>query len=607
MADVTIRRCIFRVVRRRGWSWGREPRQLVNDVVRALPALLAAELQRLLPEEAEGEIAAPLRIDVRIGLPALRSWARGVANEIESAALVEPGGTFEAAQSEGSREIAAALRRGLSGAHLTDRIEVTRSVRTSPDGAGMEPDPQARATTILNVLVTWHSAGHLEPLLWSLSEAAVQAWHRVLLGRRPGPVREADETIPPDAVALLDACSPRARGATSLERARLRLLVTARLAAEAGAQPTDRAVRDAIDEAIANPVEEEPQSIPAPVKSIQSRTNVRADVGYETRVASALPFLLLGPLHRTGWIDLAEATFAGAELEAALPALAAALATKVLPEPERGWRRTPDTVRAAATFAGDAMPRPDEDIVSVARTAAPLMPALNAIVRRSLIDGRRPGDPLLVCAVDDVRLIVDPSGVFLLSGEDSHETLAAHLREANTAVFVPEEDADVRMLRALDAAQVTFVTPARPVRGERWTAVPATRAPRLYSNHRVSRLVAPRAEAAARARDIWQAFARRPLPGRPQDPALDRAVSLAAALALGTIAWELWRSRESTDPVLALERFGDLDASVRFEHHQVRVRVPIGKRFRDLKDAGLLAAVPRVPWLGFRSVVFAGG
>ena len=106
---------------------------------------------------------------------------------------------------------------------------------------------------------------------------------------------------------------------------------------------------------------------------------------------------------------------------------------------------------------------------------------------------------------------------------------------------------------------------------------------------------------------MWQAFESRPLPGRPAERALDRSLSLAAALALGTIAWELWRARELTDPLLALERFGDIDGTVRFDAHRVRVRLPMGKRYRDLKEAGLLEDIPRVPWLDYRTLVFAGG
>jgi hypothetical protein len=69
----------------------------------------------------------------------------------------------------------------------------------------------------------------------------------------------------------------------------------------------------------------------------------------------------------------------------------------------------------------------------------------------------------------------------------------------------------------------------------------------------------------------------------------------------------LWRTRERTDPLLALERFGDLDAVVRFDEDRVRVRLPLGKRFRDLKETGLLEDIPAVSWLGFRRVVFSGG
>ena len=76
MAEVVIRRCMMRVVRHGGWSWGRAPRQLADDAVRALPALVAAELERLLPDDAEGEIAAPLRVEVKTTLADLARWAR---------------------------------------------------------------------------------------------------------------------------------------------------------------------------------------------------------------------------------------------------------------------------------------------------------------------------------------------------------------------------------------------------------------------------------------------------------------------------------------------------------------------------------------------------
>jgi hypothetical protein len=46
---------------------------------------------------------------------------------------------------------------------------------------------------------------------------------------------------------------------------------------------------------------------------------------------------------------------------------------------------------------------------------------------------------------------------------------------------------------------------------------------------------------------------------------------------------------------------------VRFDPDRVRVRLPLGKRYLDLKEAGLLEDIPCVPWLDYRTVVFAGG
>jgi hypothetical protein len=96
-------------------------------------------------------------------------------------------------------------------------------------------------------------------------------------------------------------------------------------------------------------------------------------------------------------------------------------------------------------------------------------------------------------------------------------------------------------------------------------------------------------------------------PVQVPDPALSRAALLAAAFALGTIAWTLWRHRETAHPALALDRFGDLSARVQSDAGSVHVWLPLGPRHDDLRDHGLLADVPEVPWLGGRVVRFSGG
>lgn len=572
--------------------------------MRALPGLLAAELERLMPENADGEVTAPLRVEVKTSLRELREWVRSAAVRNEPGA--EPDDIpAQAAPSPGKSGIVEALRRSLEAARITERISVSRPQPARAEIASDSPRPRERVDALLKLLEAWRAAGALDTFLRELPEALVAAWHRVIFatvarGEIPGGESPA-KVFGPRFAALMQ----RALGAPDIERMRLRLLAVADLLSEAGSARSHAEICAAAA-AIALDADDAAVRPPAPPISRESG-GLRAPPGFEIQVANTLPFLLLGPLQRIGWLDVLDSTLAGANLQHALASLALALASKVLPEPERGWRRLPATTRAAATFAGDTDARPDAELVSLARAAAPLMPGLDAVIRRSLLDGRSCGDTLMFVTAGELQLVVDPPGVFVIAHADHADALSAPLLEAHSPVFVPEEDADAQMLAKLDAAGVTFVTPARPVRDECWAPIPNTRAPRLYSNRPLQRILSPPPGAAQRARESWCAFDKRPLPGRPQDAALDRSLSLAAALALGTLAWELWRTREPTDPLLALERFGDIDGSVRFEPHRVRVRLPMGKRFRDLKEAGLLEDIPRVPWLDYRTLVFTGG
>ena len=83
--------------------------------------------------------------------------------------------------------------------------------------------------------------------------------------------------------------------------------------------------------------------------------------------------------------------------------------------------------------------------------------------------------------------------------------------------------------------------------------------------------------------------------------------ALATALALGMIGWTLWREREAVTPLLALQRFADLDARVSFRPDRVQVHLPLGRRFMDLKQGGLLEDIADVPWFDGRPLLFAQG
>ena len=68
-ADIVVRRCAVRVVRHGGWSWGPQPQRLVDQVLAALPSLIAARLGDLAPDGApDVEITEPVRIVVSLTL-----------------------------------------------------------------------------------------------------------------------------------------------------------------------------------------------------------------------------------------------------------------------------------------------------------------------------------------------------------------------------------------------------------------------------------------------------------------------------------------------------------------------------------------------------------
>ncbi|MBO0870559.1 MAG: hypothetical protein J2P15_18545, partial [Micromonosporaceae bacterium] len=103
--------------------------------------------------------------------------------------------------------------------------------------------------------------------------------------------------------------------------------------------------------------------------------------------------------------------------------------------------------------------------------------------------------------------------------------------------------------------------------------------------------------------------ARRPVPQAAGGAAtgFGRTVALLAALGLGTLAWLLWRHREPPDPQLAIARLGDLGATVRFDPGEVNVALPLGRRYQDLRERGLLGTVRDADWLDGRILTFTGG
>ncbi len=375
----------------------------------------------------------------------------------------------------------------------------------------------------------------------------------------------------------------------------------------------------------------------APVSDRMSGVTVGPAAGPTVRdgdyeLSCVLPFLVLGQLVRIGYIETLHAAVSCAGAATDMPLVAAALAYKLLAPPDRGWKRAPSARRDAALFAGLAE-APDEAALGdlARRLEAALAPA-DAFLTHSLEAGHSPGVPLLLTALPQDAggglLLVDMEGLFPLrwlapsaTGDNRSAIDSGHGDGADVVpdalraelILVAEDAATPARLRALDRAGLRFVTDAPPARGERWRCLrrrgierwsndgdspPA----RLWAAGRVA------ARATELARGLWtELSAKRSAVPLRRFCALDRTLTLAAAVGLGGLAWQLWREREPTDPMLASERMATLDARVSVSPSHIRVRIPLGQRYQALYRARLVDDLVGVPWLGGRTVRFSGG
>jgi hypothetical protein len=373
-------------------------------------------------------------------------------------------------------------------------------------------------------------------------------------------------------------------------------------------------------------LEDAEQSRPTSPSSVRLRSAQKQvfslsspDVFYEGEigVASALPFLLLGPLARLGYWQTLTAILEAAGLLPQKHLFATALAYKVLAPPERGWRRHPTASVCAASFAALAAPVPEPELASFAHQMAQHLSPLDAVLTDALVTGHSPQQPWLLYRTDPTHglLLVDAEGIFPIALAHSLAPLLPILgRCQGSLLLVPQAAAEVQLLDHLDCANVRFMTDAPPTRGEAWRSLWHPSGQRWWTNDtstapsslvQAALLLADTAEETA---TLWRMLAgeRPSIPTIP-DAALDQSLTLAAATALGTIAWTLWRSRESVAPYVTLERFRDLDARVHYSREAVRVRLPIGRRYWDLYEHGLLTDVHDVPWLNGRVLQFSGG
>ncbi|MFJ7219130.1 hypothetical protein [Amycolatopsis sp. NPDC098790] len=561
--EITVRHCVVHVVRRGGWSWGPDPRGLVQRVLDALPELLAAEFDEYLAGDGPDlEITAPVRLSVRLS-------AGGGGRLVPAGLVVEP---VSASPREPVPPPVPVTVPPSADSSTVDSSGLDFAAAAADDADVAEP-------TVAALFEDLAVRGELAALLGLLPEETVRRYLSALVGELTVPsVAEAGDRIESFLAGFEDG--PVAELAAELVRRRSLPWPPA----------TDADLADVL---------ELPRGADA-TSPAGGGTAVSPRPPGETRVGSVLPFLLAGPLARTGYLDAIGPALSGVDLLPETPLFAAALAYKVLGAPQRGWRRAPGDDVSAAAFAGlESVP----DLTAFARRVAPALPVLDGVLALSLCRGHDPADPLVVAGVDDGLLLIDARGLFPVAWSSTVDGLLPHWEACGRPpVLVRAGPLPPACLRDLAAAGVRFITDARPVRDDPLTRL-RWRTP-LWTTGGVEPRLAAQLAAERVDELVRTVFVEHRAVPLAADRALDRTVALAASLAMGMIAGQLW---DGDTPVLTLARFADLEATVRFTRDAVRVKVPLGRRHTDLWRGGALTDVPDVVWLGGRTLTFSGG
>ncbi|ANW21684.1 hypothetical protein I3J09_27825 [Streptomyces clavuligerus] len=659
--EIEVRRCTVTVVRSGGWSWGPDPRGLVDRVVDALPGLLAEHFAGVLPGDGPDlELTGPVAVTVSASGtgPAHGGTAPLTAafdtppplpdDSGPGAGAAAPGLSFEESLRAADRSWSP-LSPSAFFAELAERDELGALLALLPDdslrgwlrallaegapppgpggngaGGGAAPDPGPAGRLLAELArrsrtpasagppgggepdsggdgpeaepdgsrAATAAAGGPDPDAGARAVAAVLARDGAAAAAR----LLADTAGRPDAGDPSRLCSALAAVA---DPGGLLLLAEAL----GGAVPPGEPPRDTAPETGGPAPSARPGGAPA--------LGAPRTAG-EVPIWSALPFLLAGPLARIGYLDAVGPALAAAEAAGDAPCFAVALAYKVLGTTARGWRREQRDTEAAAVFAGLPGPLPEEYLAGFARRARPALPALDGVLALAVGRGHDPAEPLLLTGVDGDGgvLLLDAQGLFPVAWSADAAGLLPHWRGCGSPpVLVCGVPPPPGVLGALAAGGARLLTGIRPLRGEPLVRL-AGRRPLWASagqppDPRLARALPGHAE---RVTELVRALVteRRAVPLDPGG-ALERSVTLAAALGLSTLAWTLWRDRETPDPVTALRRLADLDAVVRFGPDTVRVRIPLGRRHTDLLRGGLLADVRDVVWLDGRTLTFTGG
>lgn len=634
MDHLSIRHCKLRIRRHGGWSWGADPNHLVRLATQALPELLTRKLKNLLDDHHEPItidrlcITIPLKMSELISLPL--EPGRDIVNSVLSDRI-----SWRCQQ-------ALAVQAG---------IDLSESV-VSP--TAKPPEQSSRVLPVLvikndgiSLLREWYQQGKLLQLLRDFSDQAISDWAKLALKSLPGRIaenfnhqdllKEAEQfgltvlqsltkqtTIGTKRLVLLTALLQRFPNLFS--RGTIIDLLNKSLPDDPSSKTTPDQQYANTDPAVgfsepahADGVGDAALSVRKPMK-VARKARPPTNQSFEVQVSSVLPFVSIGILSRLGYFDVLATALHADEVEKDVHHFAVALAYKMLAPPHRGWHWDAADLRTAAAVTGLQESISGEYIDRFAYSCRHCLTPLDSYLKRLLIEGHDPSHPLLIhqLIIEDQPhwLLMDCQGCFPLGWYVTQEMLLQALEDFPSNTFLMSDAVSQPSLFAeLSTQRHRFVTTLLPSRQEKWR--PIDRQRRLWTNDMDTQtrwllnqsqcLPAVTATANEMTREL---IVDRPVvPTQSQHPYMmqfEQSLALAASSALGTVAWKLWGENEATDPVLALQRLGNLEGKVFIDSEKITVRPALGRRYYDLYQHNFLVDVVNIPWLNGRRMEFSG-
>jgi hypothetical protein len=602
---IRIRHCRLRVLRHGGWSWGADPRQLVEQVTQRLPAWLMQMLAEQLAEFPSDATIQQLRLRIPLQLSELRDLpSRDVAR-------AEARPESQLAQRV-SAQLAFALR-------AIPRLQTEAPERPAPSIAAVAQEVLS-STAVLDTLVAWQRANELPRMLATVDVATLRVWARALLDELAQLTRVAakavqDVTQRAATIELLLADTLTTTHALAQELAG----IIAELAAPRTGSAAVASERMKEQTGEANHALPAPDIAPAPAagsrttrpelrRALPARQVRREPVAIE----SVLPFIVTGVLARQKYLGGLAAALACTDSLDQAGCFAAALVYKLAAPPNRGWDRSVATRRLAAAMCGLDEPPTNPEMDRFLRGLSTASKTLDASLWPASRSARRqPGilveklDAQIWAALDIAS--AQPLGWFA----SCDEVLRLDDLLPGRLWWLAPGAADSGFAAAMQSRGLRGVAQGAQPRVAGWLGAGhslSTNEPTLRRHAARLRKTFDEAHALL-ASTHAELIELRPLvlPARgPTRTVAEFSITLAVCSALGEIADTLWRGREPAHPLLAMQRFADLSGTVSIEEGRVLVRPALGRRFMDLSRHGLLRDITAVPWWPGRRVEFAG-